>query len=190
MCPPAASSTRTRRMSCSMSSRSNTGVAATQVLKSVCLPTGKHLASWIAPGVQSNLSSEDVGSRRAKTPSPSRKDAFRLYSAGHIKKEAVDGSGTRVEGCIGAGGFVFFCWNLPSDRWSTGPSEFRHWRLIAFAAWSSFAHALVMSTLGLEIAGQRTGFLAASAVLVVIGVVLIVLAPRKSLGQQTGATAA
>jgi uncharacterized protein DUF6632 len=64
-----------------------------------------------------------------------------------------------------------------------------HRSLIAFAAWSSFAHAVVMSTLGLEIASQRTGFLAASAVLVVIGVLLIVLAPRKSAGQQTGAAA-
>jgi ABC-type Fe3+-siderophore transport system permease subunit len=65
-----------------------------------------------------------------------------------------------------------------------------HRSLISFAAWSSFAHALVMSALGLEIASQRTGFLAASAVLVVIGVVLIVLAPGKASRQQTGAAAA
>lgn len=52
-----------------------------------------------------------------------------------------------------------------------------HRSLIAFAAWSSFAHAVVMSILGVEIASQRAGFLAASAVLVVIGVVLLVLAP-------------
>lgn len=64
-----------------------------------------------------------------------------------------------------------------------------HRSLIAFAAWSSFAHALVMGTLGFEIASQRTGFLAASGVLVVIGVVLIVLAPGKAKRQQTGATA-
>ena len=65
-----------------------------------------------------------------------------------------------------------------------------HRSLIVFAAWSSFAHALVMSTLGLEIADQRTGFLAASAILVVIGVVLLVLAPRRATGQQTVAAAA
>jgi hypothetical protein len=53
-----------------------------------------------------------------------------------------------------------------------------HRSLIAFAAWSSFAHAVAMSTLGLEIASQRVGFLVGSAVLVVIGVVLIALLRR------------
>jgi uncharacterized protein DUF6632 len=62
-----------------------------------------------------------------------------------------------------------------------------HRSLIAFAAWSSFAHAVVMSTLGLEIASQGAGFLAASGVLVVIGVVLIVLAPQKASAQFTAA---
>ena len=57
------------------------------------------------------------------------------------------------------------------------PAE--HRSLIAFAAWSSFAHATVMSILGFEIASERTGFLAGSAVLVVIGVTLIVLGPAK-----------
>jgi hypothetical protein len=57
------------------------------------------------------------------------------------------------------------------------PSE--HRSLIAFAAWSSFAHAVVMSILGFEIATERVGFLVGSAVLVVIGVALIVLAPAK-----------
>jgi len=54
-----------------------------------------------------------------------------------------------------------------------------HRSLIAFAAWSSFAHAVAMSILGLEIPNQRVGFLVGSAVLVVIGVALIVLAPAK-----------
>ena len=56
----------------------------------------------------------------------------------------------------------------------------RHRSLIAFAAWSSFAHAVVMSILGFEIAGERVGFLVGSGVLVVIGVALIVLAPKSS----------
>lgn len=64
-----------------------------------------------------------------------------------------------------------------------------HRSLIAFAAWSSFAHALVMSLLGLEIPSERTGFLTASTLLVVIGVVLIVLAPRQRSGQTTTAAA-
>jgi hypothetical protein len=65
-------------------------------------------------------------------------------------------------------------------------NPFAHRSLIAFAAWSSFAHAVVMSVLGFEIASERTGFLIGSAVLVVIGVALIVLAP----GKQTGRLAA
>jgi hypothetical protein len=63
-----------------------------------------------------------------------------------------------------------------------------HRSVIAFAAWSSFAHAVAMSTLGLEIPSQRTGFLIGSAVLVVIGVTLIVLAPAKqSVGRESAA---
>jgi hypothetical protein len=58
-----------------------------------------------------------------------------------------------------------------------------HSSLIAFAAWSSFAHAVAMSILGLEIASQRVGFLVGSAVLVVIGIALIALAPSKSLAR-------
>ena len=54
-----------------------------------------------------------------------------------------------------------------------------HRSLIAFAAWSSFAHAVVMSALGFEIASQRSGFLGGSSVLVVIGLALILLAPAR-----------
>ena len=56
-----------------------------------------------------------------------------------------------------------------------------HRSLIAFAAWSSFAHAVVMSSLALRqrYASDRDGFLAGSAVLVVIGVATLVLAPAK-----------
>ena len=54
-----------------------------------------------------------------------------------------------------------------------------HRSVIAFAAWSSFAHAVAMSILGLEIPSQKVGFLIGSAVLVVIGVALIALNPAK-----------
>jgi|SRR5215472_4133593 len=56
-----------------------------------------------------------------------------------------------------------------------------HRSVIAFAAWSSFAHAVVMSGLAFQhqFASDRAGFLGGSAVLVVIGVVLIALAPAK-----------
>src|ERR1700679_1576831 len=62
-----------------------------------------------------------------------------------------------------------------------------HRSLIAFAAWSSVAHAVAMSILGLEIPNQRMGFLVGSAVLVVIGVALIALAPAKPSAERTWA---
>ena len=65
-----------------------------------------------------------------------------------------------------------------------------HRSLIAFAAWSSFAHAVVMSLLGLKIPEQRSGFLIGSGVLVVIGGALLALAPRKTTAQSATATAA
>ena len=57
------------------------------------------------------------------------------------------------------------------------PAE--HRSLIAFAAWSSFAHAAVMSTLGIHMPSERVGFLIGSGVLVVIGVVLLALLPER-----------
>jgi len=52
-----------------------------------------------------------------------------------------------------------------------------HRSLIAFAAWSSFAHAVVMSALGFHLPSEKTGFLIGSGVLVVIGITLLALAP-------------
>ena len=40
--------------------------------------------------------------------------------------------------------------------------------LVAFTAWSSFAHTTVMSVLGFQHASERAGFLGGSALLVVI----------------------
>jgi hypothetical protein len=64
-----------------------------------------------------------------------------------------------------------------------------HRSLIAFAAWSSFAHAVVMGTLGLKIPAQRSGFLGGSAVLVVIALLLIALAPAKPSAAKASASA-
>jgi len=63
-----------------------------------------------------------------------------------------------------------------------------HRSLIAFAAWSSFAHAVAMSVLGFEIASERVGFLVGTAMLVAIGIALIVLAPGKQ-SEQSAASA-
>src|SRR5438270_13666945 len=59
-----------------------------------------------------------------------------------------------------------------------------HRSLIAFAAWSSFAHAVTMSILGLEIPEQRLGFLVGSGLLVILGIALIALAPAKPVSEQ------
>jgi hypothetical protein len=64
--------------------------------------------------------------------------------------------------------------------------------LISFTAWSSFAHAVVMSALALQPkqANEREGFLGGSVVLVAIGVALILLAPAKQSVKTTTANAA
>jgi len=62
--------------------------------------------------------------------------------------------------------------------------------LIAFTAWSSFAHATVMSVLGFQHASERTGFLGGSALLVVIGGALLLLAPAKQAVEQVSAAGA
>jgi hypothetical protein len=54
-----------------------------------------------------------------------------------------------------------------------------HRSLIAFTAWSCFAHAVVMSLLEIPMVAERNGFLIASAILVVMGVALLALAPAK-----------
>ena len=65
-----------------------------------------------------------------------------------------------------------------------------HRSLIAFAAWSSFAHAVTMSIQGFEMPSERTGFLIGSGVLIVIGVALIALAPAKPSVEQVSAARA
>ena len=60
---------------------------------------------------------------------------------------------------------------------SRNPSANRS--LIAFTAWSSFAHAAVMTVQSLHDVGQRVHLLVGSLAFVVIGVVLIALGPGK-----------
>lgn len=64
-----------------------------------------------------------------------------------------------------------------------------HRSLIAFAAWSSFAHALVMTTMVIRDSRSR-GEWPPVVVFVVIGVVLILLAPRKESVERTSAAVA
>src|SRR5580698_10423249 len=57
------------------------------------------------------------------------------------------------------------------------PSAYRS--LIAFAAWSSFAHAVVMCVQAWYDVGQRLHFLIGDLALLIIGVALIALSPAK-----------
>ena len=50
--------------------------------------------------------------------------------------------------------------------------------LIAFTAWSSFAHAAVMTVMAVHVTSAREGLLIAAAVFGVIGAALIILAPK------------
>jgi Na+/H+ antiporter NhaA len=54
-----------------------------------------------------------------------------------------------------------------------------HRSLIAFTAWSSFAHASVMTVMGFQQPSKRGDFWVASLILVVIGAILLPLAPAK-----------
>ena len=66
-------------------------------------------------------------------------------------------------------------------------NPWEHRSLIGFAAWSSFAHATVMTALAFQNGSDRVGFLVGSAILVVIGVTLIALAPRKQSAERVSA---
>jgi peptidoglycan/LPS O-acetylase OafA/YrhL len=65
-----------------------------------------------------------------------------------------------------------------------------HRSLIAFTAWSSFAHAIVMTILGFYLPSEQVGFWIGSAVLVVIGIALLALAPGKQSVEQLSAAGA
>jgi hypothetical protein len=65
-----------------------------------------------------------------------------------------------------------------------------HQSLIAFTAWSSFAHAAVMTVQAVPDAGDRGHLLGGSAALVIIGVALIALAPAKHSTERASAAGA
>ena len=60
------------------------------------------------------------------------------------------------------------------------PNPARHRSLISFAAWSSIAHAIVMTRLGFEIPPEKSGFVGGSIVLVAIAALLLALMPKRS----------
>jgi hypothetical protein len=115
---------------------------------------------------------------------------------------------TGAKSCVGRGGIAFYSFGLSLDDvcearacigddaqrlchtwhfpapWSRNPSANRS--LIAFTAWSSFVHAMLMAGQAFARLIAR-GELIGSAVLVVIGVVLIALAPGKETVEQVSA---
>lgn len=67
------------------------------------------------------------------------------------------------------------------------PSAYRS--VIAFAAWSSFAHGAVMAAMSIQLPTQRTELLIASAALGLIGALLIVLSPGRQTASREHAAA-
>jgi hypothetical protein len=65
------------------------------------------------------------------------------------------------------------------------PSAYRS--VIAFAAWSSFAHGVVMAVMSIQLPNQRTELLIASAAFGLIGALLIAFSPgmQPAAGEQT-----
>ena len=63
---------------------------------------------------------------------------------------------------------------------SRNPSANRS--LIAFTAWSSFAHAAVMAGQSLHDVGERVHLLVGGVAFAVIGVALVALAPARTVG--------
>jgi peptidoglycan/LPS O-acetylase OafA/YrhL len=82
---------------------------------------------------------------------------------------------------------LYFTLGILLLRAVRNPSE--HRSLIAFTAWSSFAHAAVMVVMAARDASER-GLLWGSAVLVVIGVPLLVLGSAKQSVEQVSAAGA
>jgi hypothetical protein len=64
-----------------------------------------------------------------------------------------------------------------------------HRSVIAFAAWSSFAHAAVMAVMSIGVPAARAEWLITAVVLSIMGALLIVLAPRRLAAARDAAAA-
>jgi hypothetical protein len=67
------------------------------------------------------------------------------------------------------------------------PNPSAHRSLIAFAAWSSFAHAATMAVQAIGDVNERMHLLIGVAMFAVIGVILIALSPMKQAAEQVSA---
>ncbi len=108
------------------------------------------------------------GENARRSPTDSFYSEERLTSALSSRRESINESRIGVEDCVGVGGIDLFGVSLSSDRFcASRPGDFddvQHYitlgiflllairnplasrSLIAFTAWSSFAHAVVMGT--------------------------------------------
>ena len=62
-----------------------------------------------------------------------------------------------------------------------------HRSVIAFAAWSSFAHAAVMAVMSIQVPTARTEWLITAVALGIIGALLIVLVPGRHIAARDAA---
>jgi Family of unknown function (DUF6632) len=62
-----------------------------------------------------------------------------------------------------------------------------HRSVIAFAAWSSFAHAAVMAVMSIQVPTARAEWLITAVALGIVGALLIVLAPGKHIAARDAA---
>jgi hypothetical protein len=62
-----------------------------------------------------------------------------------------------------------------------------HRSVIAFAAWSSFAHAAVMAVMSIQVPTARAEWLITAVALCIIAALLIVLTPRKHIAARDAA---
>ena len=59
----------------------------------------------------------------------------------------------------------------------------RHRSLIAFAGWANIVHAAVMALMAIRLASDRSGLLVAAAIFGPIGISLLALHPKESVGR-------
>lgn len=103
-----------------------------------------------------------------------------LSSLGNVHSDVSSGDKMMLSIYVTLGVFVLLAVRNPAA----------HRSLIAFTAWSSFAHGAVMAVMAYQIPAERTGLLAAVGVLGFIGVALLALAPAKPADGRTSSAAA
>src|SRR5512146_2004977 len=103
-----------------------------------------------------------------------------LASIGNAHSDVSSGDKMMLSIYVTLGVFVLLAVRNPAANRS----------LIAFTAWSSFAHGAVMGVMAFQIASERVSLLIAVGVLAFIGVTLLALAPAKPSLERVSATAA